>query len=69
MVGIVLSCLCHLFTLIAAGKVGASIAPVTGEGGFPGGSDSNESACNVGDLVSIPGPGISPGVGNGNSLQ
>ena len=69
MVGIVLSCLCHLFILIAAGKVGASITPITGEGGFPGGSDSNKSACNVGDLVSIPGPGISLGVGNGNSLQ
>ena len=26
-------------------------------GGFPGGSDSEESACNVGDLGSIPGLG------------
>ena len=36
---------------------------------FPGGSDSEESACNVGDLGSIPGSGRSPGEGNGNPLQ
>ena len=29
--------------------------------GFPSGSDSKESACNVGDLGSIPGMGSSPG--------
>ena len=37
--------------------------------GFPGGSDSKESACNAGDLGSIPGSGRSPGEGNGNPLQ
>ena len=37
--------------------------------GFPGGSDSEESACSVGDLGSIPGLGRSPGEGNGNPLQ
>ena len=37
--------------------------------GFPGGSDSKESACNTGDPGLIPGPGRSPGKGNGNSLQ
>ena len=37
--------------------------------GFPGGSDSKESACNVGDLGSIPGLGRSPGGGHGNPLQ
>ena len=37
--------------------------------GFPGGSVDKESACRVGDLGSIPGSGISPGEGNGNSLQ
>ena len=37
--------------------------------GFPGGSDGKESACNVGDLGSIPGLGRSPGEGNGNPLQ
>ena len=31
-----------------------------------GGSDGKESACNVGDLGSIPGFGRSPGGGNGN---
>ena len=34
-----------------------------------GGSDGTDSACNVGDLGSIPGPGRSPGEGNGNPLQ
>ena len=37
--------------------------------GFPGGSDSKESACNAGDLGSIPGLGRSPGEGNGYLLQ
>ena len=37
--------------------------------GFPGGSDGNESACNTGDLASIPGLGRSPGGGHGNPLQ
>ena len=37
--------------------------------GFPGGSDSKASACNVGDLGSIPGLGRSPGEGKGYPLQ
>ena len=37
--------------------------------GFPGGSDSKGSACNVGDLGSIPGSGRSPGGGHGNPVQ
>ena len=37
--------------------------------GFPGGSDGKESACNVGDLGTIPGSGRSPGGGHGNRLQ
>ena len=37
--------------------------------GFPGGSGGKESACNVGDLGSIPGSGRSPGEENGNPLQ
>ena len=37
--------------------------------GFPGGSDGNTSACNVGDPGLIPGSGRSPGEGNGNPLQ
>ena len=36
--------------------------------GFPGGSDSKESACNAGILGSIPGSGRSPGEGNGYPL-
>ena len=37
--------------------------------GFPCGSAGKESACNVGDLVSIPGLGASPGEGKGYPLQ
>ena len=37
--------------------------------GFHGGSDGNESACNAGDLGSIPGLGRSPGEGKGHPLQ
>ena len=37
--------------------------------GFPGGSEGKESACNVGDLDSIPGLGRSPGEGYGYPLQ
>ena len=32
-------------------------------------SDGTESACNAGDLGSVPGSGRSPGGGNGNPLQ
>ena len=37
--------------------------------GFPGGSDSKESSCNVGDPNSIPELGRSPGEGNGYPLH
>ena len=36
---------------------------------FPGGSDGKDSACNTGELGSIPGLGVSPGGGHGNPLQ
>ena len=36
---------------------------------FPGGSEVKASACNEGDMGSIPGPGRSPGEGNSNPLQ
>ena len=36
---------------------------------FPGGSNSKESACNVGDQGSIPGSEGYPAEGNGNPLQ
>ena len=37
--------------------------------GFPGSSDGKASAYNVQDPGLIPGSGISPGEGNGNSLR
>ena len=37
--------------------------------GFPGGSEDKASACNAGDLGSIPGSGRSPGKGNGDPIQ
>ena len=37
--------------------------------GFPGGSPVKASACNAGDLGSIPGSGKSPREGNGNLVQ
>ena len=37
--------------------------------GFPSGSEGEASACNAGDLGSIPGSGRSSGEGNGNPLQ
>ena len=36
---------------------------------MPGGAEVKASACNVGDLGSIPRSGRSPGEGNGNPLQ
>ena len=36
---------------------------------FPGGSEGKESACNVGDLGSIPGLGRFPGGGYSNPLK
>ena len=37
--------------------------------GFPGGSDSKQSACNAGDLGLIPGLGRSPRERHGNPLH
>ena len=39
------------------------------QGDFPGGSEVKVSACNAGNLGSIPGSGRSPGEANGNPLQ
>ena len=36
---------------------------------FPGSSDSKDSACNAGDLGSLPGSGRFPGEGNGYPLH
>ena len=43
--------------------------PAPGFLDFPGGSGGKESACNVGDLGSIPGLGRSPGERKGYTLQ
>ena len=37
--------------------------------GFPGGPGGKESACNAGDVGSVPGSGRSLGEGHYNSLQ
>ena len=51
-------------------KVTARLVAFTNfEGRIPDGSDSKESACNVGDLASIPGLVRSPGEDNVNPLQ
>ena len=42
---------------------------MVGNKGFPDGSDGKESACNAGDLSSIPGSERSPGGENGNPFQ
>ena len=45
------------------------VSPDSTHMGFPGGSDGKESACNAGDLGSIPGLGRSPGEEKGYLLQ
>ena len=42
---------------------------ISGKSGFPGGSNSKESAYSAGALGLIPGWGRSPGEGNGNALH
>ena len=43
-------------------------AHYSGGGGFPGGSDGQESTCNVGNLGLIARLGRSPGEGNGHPV-
>ena len=65
------ACLCASHPHHPAGSPGTTKkwwGPKTSKG-FPGGSDGKESACNAGDLNSIPGLGRSPGGGHGNPLQ
>ena len=45
------------------------MSTIDNDGGFPGGSEGKASACNVGNLGSIPGSRRSPGEGNSNPLQ
>ena len=47
----------------------ATVHGVVKESDATGDSDGKESACNAGDLGSIPGSGRSPGEENGNPLQ
>ena len=54
---------------IFVGKVMSLLFNMLSRLGFPGGSEVKASACNAGDLGSIPGSGRSPGEGNGNPLQ
>ena len=53
-------------------KTGSSFSGTStlyGRLGFPGGSDSKESACRAGVLGLIPGSGRCLGEGNGNPVQ
>ena len=47
----------------------ARVLPFAPKKGFPGDSDGKESACDAGDLGSIPGLGRSPEEANGYPLQ
>ena len=49
--------------------MGSLLSVTSREWGFPGGTDSKQSACKVGDLGLIPRSGRSPGEGNGNPFQ
>ena len=51
------------------GGVFLTISDLVLPNGNPGGSEVKASACNAGDLGSIPGSGRSPGEINGNPLQ
>ena len=57
------------FVIIYNGKESEKVCMYMYIWGFPGGSDSKASACNVGDPGLIPGLGRTPGEGNGNPLQ
>ena len=50
-------------------KIYFSIITFSTDSGFPDGLDRKESACNTGDIGSVPGSGRSPGEGDGYSLQ
>ena len=59
----------YVFTDVLYNKSNDLLESIWQKRGFPGRSDSKESACNAGDTGSIPGSGRSPGEGNGNPLQ
>ena len=58
-----------LSSVLSAVKMESGSLPCFRLPGFLGGSDGKESACNAGDLGSIPGLGRSPGEGKGYPLQ
>ena len=62
---------CPLYTPISHHHAGSSFSfqPLLSYQGFPGGSDSKESACNAGDTSSVLGLGISLGGGNSSLLK
>ena len=59
----------HLFRSLQSQKISTIAAEYKLTLGFPGGSEDKESACNAGNLGSIPELGRSPGGGHGNPLQ
>ena len=61
--------LCILIIFMLGKDIVKPFHKATSTGSFPCSSVSKESACNSGDLGSIPGSGRSPGEGNGNPLQ
>ena len=63
---------CHSVSSLSLSRkltFSAGIGEIPAFYSFPGASDGKESACNAGDLGSIPGLGRSPGGGHGNPLQ
>ena len=48
------------FSLVGRALLSKDLIQLSADEGFPGGSDGKESACNMGDLGSIPGSGRSP---------
>ena len=68
-----LSVIISTFTHVSANGIAPSLfmanIPLCAGVGFPGGLDGKASACNAGDLGSIPGLERSPGEGNGSPLQ
>ena len=68
------SCQCMAKTIQYCKVISLQLIKINGkkrkkEWGFPGSLEGKESACNAGDLSSIPGSGRSPGGGHGNPLQ
>ena len=58
-----------MYTFYSGKNIKFIILAILSVQSFPGGSDSKESACNVGDSGLIPSLGRSPGGGNVNPLQ